>query len=141
MKIENRQQNGAPTAMTPRFRVKQPTPRASPATGMNDPFAIVVLMTAGSPEEATRLAEHLVDARLAACVQMITGMESVYRWEGKIERSSETLILAKTTQEKFNELEAVVRSLHNYTTPEIIALPVTVGSAPYLEWLTKNIGD
>lgn len=101
--------------------------------------AIIVLMTAGSHDEAARIAEHLVEARLAACVQLIPGMESVYWWEGKIERSPETLLLAKTTQDKFEELEILVRSIHSYTTPEIIALPIASGSAPYLEWLEKTV--
>lgn len=103
--------------------------------------AIVVLMTAASREEAVRIAEHLVEARLAACVQLIPGMESVYWWEEKIERSPETLLLAKTTEDKFEEIEVVVRSIHSYTTPEIIALPITSGSAPYLEWLEKTVRD
>jgi periplasmic divalent cation tolerance protein len=99
--------------------------------------AIVVFMTASSGEEAARLAEMLVGAHLAACVQILPEMESVYRWEGKIERQSEVLLLAKTTSDKFEELEREVRALHSYETPEIIAVPVTAGSAPYLEWLTK----
>ncbi len=100
---------------------------------------IVVLMTAGSREEAARLAEMLVGARLAACVQIMPEMESVYRWKGSIQREPEILLVAKTTEECFVELEREVRALHSYEMPEIIALPVTVGSAPYLEWLTGNI--
>lgn len=99
------------------------------------------MMTAGNREEAARIAEHLVESRLAACVQMLPGMESVYWWEGKIERSPEILLLAKTTEDKFEELETAVRSLHSYDTPEIIALSVTAGSAPYLAWLTKNVSE
>ena len=98
--------------------------------------AIVVLMTAGSREEAARIAELLIAARLAACVQIMPEMESVYWWKGQIERSPEILLLAKTTPDKFSELEREVRALHSYETPEIIALPVTAVSAPYLEWLT-----
>ena len=101
--------------------------------------AIVVLMTAGSREEAARLAEMLVGSRLAACVQIMPEMESVYHWQGKIERAPETLLLAKTTQENFAELEQAVRALHSYETPEIVALPVTAASAPYLEWLTASV--
>jgi periplasmic divalent cation tolerance protein len=101
--------------------------------------AIVVLMTAGSREEAARLAEMLVGSRLAACVQIMPEMESVYHWQGKIERSPETLLLAKTTTENFAELEREVRALHSYETPEIVALSITVASAPYLEWLTTNV--
>ena len=99
--------------------------------------AIVVFMTAANGEEAARLAEMLVGAHLAACVQILPEMESVYRWQGKIERQSEILLLAKTTREKFDELEREVRALHSYDTPEIIAVPVRAGSAPYLEWLKE----
>ncbi|MEN3325741.1 MAG: periplasmic divalent cation tolerance protein [Acidobacteriota bacterium] len=99
--------------------------------------AIVVFMTAASGEEATRLAEMLVGAHLAACVQMLPEIESVYRWQGKIERSSEVLLIAKTTREKFDDLEREVRALHSYDTPEIVAVPIVIGSAPYLEWLSK----
>ena len=99
--------------------------------------AIVVFMTAANGEEATRLAEMLVGAHLAACVQILPEMESVYRWQGKIERQSEVLMLAKTTQGKFDDLEREVRALHSYDTPEIVAVPIVKGSAPYLEWLIK----
>src|SRR3954464_15056843 len=97
--------------------------------------AIVVFMTAANGKEAARLADMLVGAHLAACVQILPEMESVYRWQGKIERQSEILLLAKTTRVKFEELEREVRALHSYETPEIIAVPVTAGSGPYLEWL------
>ena len=100
---------------------------------------IVVLMTAGSREEAARLADILVTARLAACVQILPEIESVYHWKGNVERSPEILLLAKTTKENFTALETAVRALHSYETPEIIALPITAVSAPYLEWLTANV--
>ena len=95
-------------------------------------------MTAANGEEATRLADMLVGAHLAACVQILPEMESVYRWQGKIERQAEVLLLAKTTREKFEELEREVRALHSYETPEIIAVPVTAASAPYLAWLSST---
>jgi periplasmic divalent cation tolerance protein len=95
-------------------------------------------MTAANGEEASRLAEMLVGAHLAACVQILPEMESVYRWQGKIERQAEVLLLVKTTVEKFDELEREVRALHSYDTPEIIAVPVTAGSAPYLAWLSST---
>ena len=101
--------------------------------------AIVVLMTAGSREEAARLAEMLVGARLAACVQILPEMESVYRWKGKVHREPEILLLAKTTAGRFRELEREVRALHSYDTPEIVALSVTAVSEPYLEWLTTTV--
>ncbi len=100
--------------------------------------AIVVFMTAANGEEATRLADMLVGAHLAACVQIMPEMESVYRWEGKVERQSEVLLLAKTTQAKFADLEREVRALHTYETPEIVAVPITAGSASYLEWLSNT---
>ncbi|HZG51171.1 MAG TPA: divalent-cation tolerance protein CutA [Pyrinomonadaceae bacterium] len=104
--------------------------------------AIVVLMTAGSREEAARLAEMLVGARLAACVQILPEIESVYRWKGEVRRDPEALLLAKTTQARFALLEREVRALHSYDTPEIVALPITDASAPYLEWLTGTLtGD
>jgi periplasmic divalent cation tolerance protein len=106
---------------------------------MQSTDAIVVLMTAGSREEAVRLADMLVVARLAACVQILPEIESVYHWQGKVERAPEVLLLAKTTEANFAALEAAVRSLHSYETPEIVALPITAGSAPYLEWLTANV--
>ena len=101
--------------------------------------SIVVLMTAANGEEAARLADLLIGAHLAACVQILPEIESVYRWEGKIERQAETLLLAKTTRSKFEELEREVRALHSYDTPEIIALPIVAGSARYLEWLNRGV--
>ena len=98
---------------------------------------IIVFMTAANGEEAARLADMLVGAHLAACVQIMPEMESVYRWQGKIERQSEVLLLVKTTRVKFDELEREVRALHSYDTPEIIAVPVITGSAPYLDWLNR----
>ncbi|HKV36675.1 MAG TPA: divalent-cation tolerance protein CutA [Pyrinomonadaceae bacterium] len=101
--------------------------------------AIVVFMTAANGEEATRLADLLVGAHLAACVQILPEMESVYRWEGKIERQSEILLIAKTTTAKFAELEREVRALHSYETPEIVAVPMIAGSSPYLAWLFDSL--
>lgn len=100
---------------------------------------IVVLMTAANGEEATRLADLLIGAHLAACVQILPEMESVYRWEGKVERQSEILLIAKTTTARLAELEREVRALHSYETPEIIAIPIIAGSTPYLEWLEESL--
>ncbi len=96
-------------------------------------------MTAANREEAARLAQMLVEKRLAACVQILPEMESVYRWQGKIERQAEVLLIAKTTGARFEELEREVRVLHSYVTPEIVAFPLTAGSSPYLEWLKTNV--
>jgi periplasmic divalent cation tolerance protein len=104
---------------------------------MSEP--IVVFMTAANGEEAARLAEMLVGARLAACVQILPEIESVYRWKGTIERESEVLLLAKSTIDKFEELEREVRAIHSYETPEIVALPMSAISEPYHKWLNENL--
>src|SRR6185437_6118098 len=100
-----------------------------------DDDPIVVFMTAANGEEATRLADMLVGSHLAACVQILPEMESVYRWQGKVEREAEILLIAKTTRAKFADLEREVRALHSYDTPEIVAVPVVMGAGPYLHWL------
>jgi periplasmic divalent cation tolerance protein len=105
-----------------------------------DPLeAIVVFITAANSAEAAKLADMLVGQRLAACVQILPGIESVYRWQGKIERQKEILLIAKTAKARFAELETAVRAIHSYETPEIVALPLSAGSFPYLEWLYANV--
>jgi periplasmic divalent cation tolerance protein len=101
--------------------------------------AIVVFITAPSNEEAGQLAEMLVSKRLAACVQIMREMNSVFRWQGKIEWQREVLLIAKTLASKFEEIEREVIKLHSYETPEIVAFPLTDGSRPYLEWLTTSV--
>jgi len=103
--------------------------------------AIVVFITTAHSEEATRLADMLIGQRLAACVQVLPEMESVYRWQGKIERQKEVLLIAKTTKARFEVLEREVRAIHSYETPEIVALPLTAGSIQYLEWLNSSVSD
>jgi periplasmic divalent cation tolerance protein len=101
--------------------------------------AVMVLIAAANGEEATRLAEMLVGSHLAACVQVLPEMESIYRWQGNIERATEVLLIAKTARAKFAQLEREVRSLHSYETPEIVALPIVEGSSTYLKWLAKSL--
>jgi periplasmic divalent cation tolerance protein len=96
-------------------------------------------MTAANREEANRIAEMLVNARLAACVQILPELQSVYRWQGEIARESEVLLLGKTTRASFAELDRAVREIHSYETPEIIALEVTAASEPYLKWLLAEV--
>jgi periplasmic divalent cation tolerance protein len=100
---------------------------------------IVVLVTAGSSVEGERLARALVEERLAACVNRIAGVQSVYRWEDKVEQSAEELLVIKTRAERFAALEKRVRELHSYSVPEIIALPVVGGSESYLHWLGEQV--
>lgn len=103
--------------------------------------ARVVLTTAGSFEEARRLSNALVEERLAACATLIPKVESIYRWEGKIENSSEVLILLKTNADTVALLEARLRELHSYQTPEFLVLPVESGSAAYMAWLDGCLRD
>ena len=99
---------------------------------------LVVLMAAPDRDEASRIAELLVNSRLAACVQILPEVQSVYRWKGEVERNTEILLLAKTTSDKFDELDRAVREIHSYDTPEIIALPVNAASESYLNWLLAS---
>jgi len=98
---------------------------------------LVVLMTASSHEAAARLARALVEERLAACVNVIPSIHSTYWWEGQIEESTETLLVAKTRQEQLDRLVARVRELHSYAVPEVIALPIIGGNAAYFRWMDK----
>lgn len=106
---------------------------------MSGDDAIAVFLTVPNGEEGARLAELLIGAQLAACVQILPEMESVYRWQGKIERQSEVLLIVKTTAGKFADLEREVRALHSYETPEIVAVPIVAASNPYLEWLVASV--
>jgi periplasmic divalent cation tolerance protein len=99
---------------------------------------IVVLVTVGSTVEGDRLARALVEERIAACVNRLPGIHSIYRWQGKIEQSAEELLVIKTRKSRFAALEKRVRELHSYDVPEIIALPVVAGSEPYLNWLGEQ---
>ena len=102
---------------------------------------IIVFVTAGSSEEAVRLADMLVDANLAACVQILPQLQSIYRWKGKVEREAEVLLIAKTLSSNFEELERRVREIHSYDTAEIVAVPATAISAPYSQWLTATLNS
>ena len=102
---------------------------------------IVVLMTAASREEANQIAEMLVSARLAACIQILPEIESVYRWQGEVQREKEILLLAKTTRSRFDELESKVRAMHSYETPEIVAIAIVDVSRPYLKWLLSQLKE
>src|SRR4029077_16308382 len=98
-------------------------------------------MTASSVDEANRLADMLVDKRLAACVQIMREVQSVYRWQGKVVTQREVLLIAKTLSSKFAEMEREVVKLHSYETPEIVAIPLSTGSGPYLEWLSESVSE
>ena len=91
----------------------------------------------GSEEEATKIAHALVDERLAACVNIVSPIRSIYRWEGKVRDESEWLLIIKTQRTRFEDLEKKVRSLHSYRVPEIVSLPIIEGHKPYLNWLEE----
>lgn len=97
--------------------------------------ALVVLVTTPSAEKAAEIARALVAERLAACGNVVPGLRSIYRWEGKIEDEAEALLLLKTTRARFEALRERVLALHPYQVPEVVALPVEAGSAPYLAWI------
>ncbi len=97
---------------------------------------VVALITAPSREVGERIANALVEGRLAACVNIVAPVHSIYTWEGKVAHDEEVLLVAKTTHSVFDgEFQAVVRSLHPYEVPEIIALPIVSGSDAYLQWI------
>ena len=100
--------------------------------------ARLILTTAGSREEAERIARALVDEQLAACVSIIPGLTSVYRWQGKVEAAPELLLLIKTTAANLTRLEEAIRRLHSYEVPEFIVLAPESASKPYLEWLLES---
>ncbi|MGD9764933.1 MAG: divalent-cation tolerance protein CutA [Candidatus Binatia bacterium] len=102
--------------------------------------ALIVLVTVGARAEGERLADALVGESLAACVNIVGPVRSIYRWHGEICRDEEHLLLIKTAPARYAELEARVRALHSYDVPEVIALPIERGSEPYLQWLIGNVG-
>jgi periplasmic divalent cation tolerance protein len=100
--------------------------------------AVVVLVTAPTPERAAEIARTVVSERLAACGNVVPGLRSIYRWEGKVQEDEEALLLLKTSRARFDALRARVLALHPYDVPEVIAVPVEAGSAAYLEWIAAE---
>jgi len=99
----------------------------------------IVLSTAGSEDEARKIARHLVERRLAACVNIVPHVESIYRWQEEIEASTEWLLLVKTTEQKFSEVRDAIRELHSYELHECVAISIEDGSATYLEWIGQSV--
>ena len=99
---------------------------------------VVVLVTASSEEEAVRIGRKLVEDRLAACANIVPKIRSIFQWEGKVAEERECLVILKTRGELLSEVEGAVLALHSYQVPEIIALPIEGGSAPYLEWINEE---
>jgi len=101
---------------------------------------VQVLTAAGSEEEAERISAALVEARLAACVQVVGPVASRYRWEGAVETAEEWQCLAKTIAALYPRVEAAIREIHSYDEPEIVATPIVAGSAGYLAWIGESVG-
>jgi len=119
---------------------------AHPRMGANEevlaeasPPARIVLTTTANPEEAARLGRALVEERLAACATLVPAVQSIYRWQGQIESSTETLLLLKTGPDQLAALEARLLQLHSYQTPEFLVLGVESASHSYLEWLHASL--
>jgi periplasmic divalent cation tolerance protein len=96
---------------------------------------LVVLVTVGTRDEAERLAQAVVEERLAACVNVVGPMVSIYRWQGQVQRDDEILLVIKTQHRRFDQLAARLSALHSYDNPEIVGLPIVAGATPYLVWL------
>ena len=101
---------------------------------------IFVYMTVPTPDEAHRIGRILVEERLAACANLLPGMTSIYRWQGKVEQAGEVVVIGKTRADLFDRLEARVKELHGYDCPCIVALPLSRGHAPYLDWIAAETG-
>ncbi|HTM07610.1 MAG TPA: divalent-cation tolerance protein CutA [Verrucomicrobiae bacterium] len=100
---------------------------------------VVVYVTVGSADEGERIASALVEERLAACVNRVGGVRSIYRWEGKVETAEEVLLIIKSRRDLFDRLKQRVAALHSYSVPEIVALPIVEGAEPYLKWLDEEL--
>lgn len=102
---------------------------------------MIVFCTCPDEAAADRISTALVEERLAACVNRIPGVTSIYRWQGDVRRDTEVLLLIKTTRARFEDLCARILSLHPYELPEVIAVDIALGSAPYLDWLARETAD
>ena len=102
---------------------------------------IVVLTTCNSQEQGAQLARHLIEHRLAACVNILPGARSFYRWKDNIENTAEVVLMIKSRRDMFPQLREAIAHLHTYEIPEVIALPVVDGSDPYLNWLDAELAS
>ncbi|MDH4161484.1 MAG: divalent-cation tolerance protein CutA [Nitrospirota bacterium] len=100
--------------------------------------AVVVLITAGSEEEGAKIADALVAEHLAACVNLIPGIQSRFFWEGRVQQAAECLLICKTAASAVDRLIARIRELHSYSVPEVIAIPVIAGLPSYLTWVSES---
>jgi uncharacterized protein involved in tolerance to divalent cations len=101
--------------------------------------AVIIFCTCGTHDEALTIANSLVEARLAACVNVLPPVQSIYHWQGKVETAHEVLLMIKTTHERFPAVRDRITQLHSYDTPEIVAMPIIDGSDKYLSWLRGQV--
>lgn len=99
---------------------------------------LVILVTAGNQKEAAMIGREMVNAKLAACANVIPGIQSIYRWEGKVVKAQEALLILKSTKSRYRTLEKAIKAIHTYDTPEIIALPVKEGLDRYIGWVRSE---
>ncbi|MDO8689475.1 MAG: divalent-cation tolerance protein CutA [Dehalococcoidia bacterium] len=99
----------------------------------------VVLVTTPSPEEGRRIARAVLELRLAACVNLVPGVRSMFWWQGKLEEAEETLMVLKTKQEVLPQLIEEIKRLHSYTVCEVIVIPITEGNPAYLDWIEETV--
>ncbi|MFN7925788.1 MAG: divalent-cation tolerance protein CutA [Bryobacteraceae bacterium] len=101
---------------------------------------VVVFSTCETEEEARKLARHLVEARVAACVNIVPGIRSVYQWQGKVEEAAEFLLIIKSSRPLFERLREELTRMHSYTVPEVVALSIVDGYPAYLDWMDRELG-
>ncbi len=99
---------------------------------------LVILVTTVNKEEAVRIGKGMVDAKLAACANIILGVQSIYRWKGKVVKAQEALLILKSTRPRYRALEKAIKAMHTYETPEILALPVKEGLDQYIGWVRSE---
>ena len=99
---------------------------------------LVILVTTANKEEAVRIGKEMVDAKLAACANIILGVQSIYRWKGKVVKAQEALLILKSTRPRYRALEKAIKAMHTYETPEILALPVKEGLDQYIGWVRSE---
>jgi periplasmic divalent cation tolerance protein len=102
---------------------------------------LVVLCAVGKIEDAEWIAREVVERRLAACVNVLPSVTSIFRWKGEVERNDEVLMIIKTNRQRFEALRDAILSMHTYEVPEVIAFEIAAGHGPYLTWLDAAVGD